>query len=419
MWFRIPGRTIFTLVALMLFSSASLPVPLTLGEKIFRQAADDVFNATSWAADSLWFKLEISTLGAPRFSDSVAQRHSVLQALNLIRQMDALEAEIERLYADPAYAADPLSASAGQRARLAELKRQYDAIAPFAEATLESQVSEILSALGLTLGGQPLPWVLYHVSPLPQNLVVSRRDVIQQETNLMLNPDLTTEQAQEIESRADTAFDVSSLVVPIGGVALYPTMVYRSDDLHWLVDTIAHEWTHVYMGIYPISTNYSDPQVRTMNETTAEIAGREIGKIVMRLYYPELMRRPDFGRQLAAAQGERFLAESFDFNAEMHTTRITADALLAAGKIDEAEAYMETRRKFFWDNGYPIRKLNQAYFAFYGAYADTPGGAAGEDPVGPAVRAWRARSPNLKEFLDSIRKMGSFAELQAALEKQP
>jgi hypothetical protein len=101
----------------------------------------------------------------------------------------------------------------------------------------------------------------------------------------------------------------------------------------------------------------------------------------------------------------------------MHTTRIHVDELLAAGKIEEAEAYMEQRRKVFWDNGYPIRKLNQAYFAFYGAYADVPGGAAGEDPVGPAVRALRAQSGSLTKFLESISKMTSFQQLQDALAK--
>ncbi len=79
----------------------------------------------------------------------------------------------------------------------------------------------------------------------------------------------------------------------------------------------------------------------------------------------------------------------FDFNAEMHVTRVRADELLAQGKIEEAEQYMEARRKVFWDNGYQIRVLNQAYFAFHGAYADVPGGAAGEDLVGPAVRKLR------------------------------
>jgi hypothetical protein len=100
----------------------------------------------------------------------------------------------------------------------------------------------------------------------------------------------------------------------------------------------------------------------------------------------------------------------------MHTTRITVDAMLAAGKIEEAETYMETRRQIFWKNGYTIRKLNQAYFAFYGAYADVPGGAAGGDPVGPAVRALRAQSASLADFINRISWMTSFGELQSAIQ---
>jgi len=99
----------------------------------------------------------------------------------------------------------------------------------------------------------------------------------------------------------------------------------------------------------------------------------------------------------------------------MHTTRVTVDALLADGKVDEAEAYMETRRQVFWNNGYLIRRLNQAYFAFHGAYADSPGGAAGEDPVGPAVRALRANSPNLAAFVNRISWMTSFDQLTEAV----
>ena len=72
---------------------------------------------------------------------------------------------------------------------------------------------------------------------------------------------------------------------------------------------------------------------------------------------------------------------------------------------------MEVRREVFWQNGYGIRKLNQAYFAFHGAYADVPGGAAGEDPVGPAVRALRAQSASLAEFVERVRWVNSFDEL--------
>ena len=99
----------------------------------------------------------------------------------------------------------------------------------------------------------------------------------------------------------------------------------------------------------------------------------------------------------------------------MRQTRITADELLAAGEIEAAEEYMEARRQVFWEHGYRIRKLNQAYFAFYGAYADQPGGAAGEDPVGEAVRALYADSPSLAAFLKRIAWMTSFEELLASL----
>jgi hypothetical protein len=99
----------------------------------------------------------------------------------------------------------------------------------------------------------------------------------------------------------------------------------------------------------------------------------------------------------------------------MRETRLTVDALLADGNIEEAEEYMEERRRFLWDNGYHIRRLNQAYFAFYGAYADVPGGAAGDDPVGAAVRALRAQSGSLAEFLSRIAWMSTYEQLQDAI----
>jgi len=101
----------------------------------------------------------------------------------------------------------------------------------------------------------------------------------------------------------------------------------------------------------------------------------------------------------------------------MHITRLEVDRLLAEGKVEEAESYMELRRRFFWENGYHIRKLNQAFFAFHGAYADQPGGAAGasEDPVGDAVRILRANSASLAEFLNRISWMWTFEQLQRAV----
>jgi hypothetical protein len=149
-----------------------------------------------------------------------------------------------------------------------------------------------------------------------------------------------------------------------------------------------------------------------MNETTASIVGTEISREVLRRYYPD-----DYARQTGAPKAllKSSAAGAFDFRKEMHTTRVRVDELLAQGKVEEAEAYMEQRRVIFVENGYMIRKLNQAYFAFHGAYADVPGGAAGEDPVGPAVRALRTEADSLAGFLQRIAWMNSFTDLQKAL----
>jgi hypothetical protein len=157
-----------------------------------------------------------------------------------------------------------------------------------------------------------------------------------------------------------------------------------------------------------------------MNETTASIAGNEIGGLVFERFYPELISASRPRLSLVSAPFDHpepgdSLRPTFDFRAEMHETRVTADTLLAEGKIEEAEAYMESRRIVFLQNGYLIRKLNQAYFSFYGAYADSPGGAAGEDPVGPAVRALRAQSDSLADFINTISWMTTFEKLQQAV----
>jgi hypothetical protein len=101
----------------------------------------------------------------------------------------------------------------------------------------------------------------------------------------------------------------------------------------------------------------------------------------------------------------------------MQITRRAVDQMLAEGKIEEAEKYMDDRRMVFWEHGYRLRKLNQAYFAFNGAYADEPGGAAGatEDPVGAAVRSLRAQSASLADFLNRISWITSFEQLKKAV----
>jgi hypothetical protein len=377
------------------------------------------FDYPNWVWHAAWIKLEQGAAGVPYLFDRPTNKEIVIEYLRTTRELMLAEQEIEQIYADPAVT-DKEATSAYVRAQRDELINRQNSLGPLAEATLQSQVSDALAELGLTTGGQPVPPALYHTTSTPLALIVSKRSVIEQIANISVLPALTLDEQIKLEDKVAKSLDVSTLVVPVGGVGVYPTMVTETTDLRWLLDTISHEWTHNYLTLRPLGINYSTtPELRTMNETTASISGTEVGTYVLQKHYPELLVSAQDGNLISLKESD--LASNrrddapFDFRAEMHETRVTVDQLLAEGKIEEAETYMEQRRQFLWEHGYLLRKLNQAYFAFYGAYADAPGGAAGEDPVGPAVRALRQQSDSLADFINTIAWMTSFEQLQQSL----
>ena len=381
------------------------------------------FDYPNWVWNAAWTKLEQASIGLPYLFDRGTNKEIVVDYLRTTQNLIQAEYQIEQIYANPDVS-DKEANSAYVRTQRDELIARQRSIAPLAEATLQSQVTEVLAELGLTAVGQPIPPVLYHTSSTPLALIVSERSVIQQIANISVLPSLTLDQQIQLEDEVTKSLDVSTLVVPIGGVGVYPTMVMETTDLRWTLDTIAHEWAHNYLSLRPLGINYSTtPELRTMNETTASIVGGEVGTYVLHNHYPEVLGTgfvPDLGtisfqNSVLASVNTQDTAP-FDFRAEMHETRVTADQLLAEGKIEEAEAYMEQRRQVFWENGYLLRKLNQAYFAFHGAYADVPGGAAGQDPVGPAVRALREQSDSLADFINTISWMTSFEQLQQEIQ---
>jgi hypothetical protein len=422
MFYRILYILDFLALALAMTIAATSDTPRLTGtsDRVRVYTREIEFDYPNWVWNAAWTKVEQASAGVPYVFDRGTNKEIVTDYLRTTQNLMQAEQQIEQVIADPTIT-DKEASAAFVRAQRDKLIARQSSLAPLAEATLQSQISEALATLGLTTVGQPVPPVLYRTSSTPLALIVSERSVIQQIANVSVLPSLTLDQQIKLEDEVAKSLDVSTLVVPIGGVGVYPTMVMETTDLRWTLDTIAHEWTHNYLNLRPLGLNYtSTPEVRTMNETTASIAGNEVGTYVLKKNYPELSTsRAEPGlisfRDPFQPPSQTENPPAFDFRAEMHETRVTADKLLAEGKIDEAEAYMEQRRQFFWQNGYLLRKLNQAYFAFHGAYADVPGGAAGEDPVGPAVRALRAQSASLADFINRIAWMTSFEELQQAI----
>jgi hypothetical protein len=202
-------------------------------------------------------------------------------------------------------------------------------------------------------------------------------------------------------------------------------MILETDSLVWLADTFAHEWAHHFLIQFPLGYNYSQSgEMTSLNETTASIVGREIGRRVILRYYPELEERlpplpvpPDCPPMLASelVWPDEPPPGVFDYNREMRTTRLHVDALLAEGQIEEAERYMEERRQLFVEQGHNIRKLNQAYFAFHGSYATSPSTG---NPIGGQLEWLRAQHPTLRDFVRDIASVSRYENLRAAFQAQ-
>jgi hypothetical protein len=403
---------LLTMAVVLVASTVSLSDPL---EQVHTFTRDIEFDYVTWTLNSLAIKLGESALGTANYLPLVEQSKAVLEDLDLIRQINQKEAELTDIYADPNIS-DPETTSADLRRQLNELKDRRTKLEPLAEAILQDQVNEIAAQAGLSYGGQTFPPVLYHTTPPPDALIISPRDVIRQDYDISISPDISVDRMEQLEGKVDQSLDVSSLVVGIGGIGLYPTMIMETTDINGLAEVVAHEWVHNYLTLRPLGASYmNSPELRTMNETVASIAGKELGRAVVEKYYPEYLPPEAPSAVPATGNNQPQTPPVFDFRAEMHHTRVTVDRMLAEGKINQAETYMELRRRYLWDNGYHIRKLNQAYFAFYGAYADQPGGAAGEDPVGGAVRALRDKSTSLAVFINRISWMWNFEQLQKAV----
>ncbi len=406
-------RSLFLFTGILFLVAGSAIPSGGLSNQVETLTRSIAFDFGTWTLDALAGKLSSWGFSFERFLTPDQQSQWVKDTLVQVRQAQILNADLLLIYSDPAVD-DPDAASLETRESLDQTEAALATMAPVAESILQSQLMDIINQIGLTVLGQTVPPSLYQSSEIPHSLVVSPRDRIIQSQSVSLLPGITAEEMDQLENQVLIKTDQAALVVPIGGIGTYPTMIMQTSDLAWLTEVIAHEWVHNYLTFHPLGINYdTTPELRTINETTASLAGKELGRLILEKYYPEDLP-PQTEQTQTSSTTKNTTPEpvAFDFRTEMRITRVEVDRLLAEGKIQEAEDYMEARRLVFWENGYPIRKLNQAYFAFYGAYNDTPGGgASGGDPVGPAVQAYRDQFSDLAGFLRAIARVNSYEEL--------
>lgn len=278
-----------------------------------------------------------------------------------------------------------------------------------AERAIERGIARTASRRGLD---RPLPlfksqrivWppVDIELSRSPRILVVSPRGEIDFAGGRLLDPDLPIERYGEIEAAVERGGDWSAWVGGIGGIALYPAIVLPRADAAATIRIAAHEWIHHYLAFYPLGIRYGrSADLRTLNETIADIAGDELGSDVA----AELGLAPaGDGRDASPALDEAY--------AMLRRLRLDVDAMLAGGEVERAEALMESTRLDLWELGYRARRINQAFFAFRGSYADAPGST---DPIGEELLELRARSADLAAFMAIVRGFTGRGDLAGAL----
>ena len=295
--------------------------------------------------------------------------------------------------------APPTPGASYLRDAIAENKARRDELLPHVEHTVEKTLSRIAREQGLErrIVGLFPPVDTAFGSP-PTVLALSPRDRIYRQGAYLLEPGLDDAVKDELEGVALDTEDLSAVVVRTGGLSVYPSVVLDTAGLRYGLEVAAHEWVHHWLFFHPLGRNFRrSPEMLTLNETAATIAGEGLGDLAYTALTGEAVARP----------WVRGNPDGFDFTAEMRQTRVRAEELLAQGDIEGAEAYMEERRLIFVGRGYNIRKLNQAYFAFHGSYATGPGSVS---PIGEQLRELRRRSGSVGEFLKTMAQFGSYGE---------
>lgn len=422
LWFiwHATKRTIWAICLWLALILLATPAHFTASERfelyLRTIAPDQRFDLAGWLTDAFVVKIgdkfgNQTTRWSPSVRKEVVERY-----FRLARdEEEAREKLLQRRAAtnDAGILAPLEKTVADKRAEKLLVERSAELI--IAEMIEQSAQAEGL-AYDLPLNPQiVLPPVAFKFVAPPLLLVMSPPDRIEQKKTLQLQPDLPLSHQEGIEGEADK-LNVVSLVVPIGGMGTYPTMVLETSSFEWTLEVVAHEWTHNYLDVRPLGSNYSTPgnggAMRTINETVANIVGQELAFRARGLPPPSYEDEPE--ERPRPQQPNK--PPEFDYNREMRETYLQVSAMLKEGKVADAQIYMEERRKLFVEHGHALRKLNQAYFAFYGSYA-TGGGVGAANPIGGELKRLRRDSGNLKTFLERISTVSNFEEYRALLRR--
>ena len=334
-------------------------------------ASEYLFSILHWEATTLLSKWPHLLLDAipgrrPPRSERLAVVDEYLQLARLVdKEEDRLEGRFLTRGSVTA-SGSAKEATSVSREYLEEITAEKEALRARAEETIEAELSAVLYETGLdSRFGVLFPPVDLRFAKPPTVMVTSPRDRIERLETTLLLPEIPVLERAALETEVQERFGVVGLVDNLAGLGTYPPMVSDLHPLRTVLQTGAHEWLHNYFFFRPLGRKFwSSQEMATINETAADLAGRELGDVAF----------ARMGGDLTESASRYLSAEERDpvFTREMRETRLRVDELLGEGNVEEAEEYMKQRWWRLRLAGYGIRKINQAYFAFRGTYARQP-----------------------------------------------
>ena len=196
---------------------------------------------------------------------------------------------------------------------------------PDIEASFESLISDAIKLEGITyLNRIIFPPVSISLESAPYILITSPRDKIMRGDEALLTSNISLQQVIDIENKLMKQENLSSLVIPVGGIATYPVIVTKSNDLLWSLQTAAHEWLHTFLFFRPLGFNmFNSAEMQILNETVANIVGKEIGITAFNMLLADSGQQTDLCKFIN--QPKLKTNSQFNFSNEMRDTRITVD----------------------------------------------------------------------------------------------
>ena len=383
---------LFSLI-LILFSIPSSKLPLDLIEKI---TLDNSFSLINWEIKNIFPKwIYLGEIYIKNNQPDSSQTMKLLQKyLNLSKEKSHYinKLEIENLSQTQKNVV---------KNNLETTIDEMQNLKPIVEELNERAMTKTIKINGLqTKLNIVFPPVDISLEPPPLILVISPRTKIEIEKSIFLSPDLLNVKKNFIENEILQKNNKSAYISNLSGLSTYPTLISNEYNSLEIFSTTAHEWLHLYWFFKPFGQNiFKSNEMRTLNETAADLAGRELGLQT----YLKLNINTDIPLKSNPNTSNKYP----QFTKHMRETRIEVEKMLENNQIEEAEKYMKKRWWKLSLAGYNLRKINQAYFALYGIYAESAGSTS---PIGEQLREFRSLVPSIGDFVKEISKISSYSE---------